>query len=205
MPHRGAVGDSWRGGHYQARALARCRPVAARMGRLAIRAARRGVPALRRRSPRRRRPWWSPPIPPCRCRGRCGSSVLTTWMRSRYGTAGGISTMNCRFVFGSGCCEKAGVSLRSVAVTRTPNTSRSVRRRRSCMRVNSRYLRSSTGCAAAAHTSPDHGLSQWNSPRPPRAGTPLKWPGLGRHCGCRPRRQSPSLPWSPELLAQTPP
>jgi uncharacterized protein YndB with AHSA1/START domain len=52
MPHRSAVGDSWRGGHHQARALAGRRPVTARLGRLAIWATRRGVSALRRRGPR---------------------------------------------------------------------------------------------------------------------------------------------------------
>ena len=84
--------------------------------------------------------WWSPPIPPRRCRGLCGSSVLTTWMRSRCGTVGGTSTMKCRFVFGTGYCVRAGAWRRSVAATRIPKANRSVRRRRSCTRLNCRYL-----------------------------------------------------------------
>jgi hypothetical protein len=137
-------------------------------------------------------PWWSPLIPPRRCQGRCGSSVLTMWRRSRYGTAGGTSMMKCRFAFGGGYCVKANASLRSVAAIPMLITSRSVRRRRSCTCVNCRYLRSSTGCAAAARTSPGHVPSQWNSPCP--RDVPPNSPAPGRRCGCVPGHPSRSPP-----------
>ena len=79
--------------------------------------------------------WWSPPIRPCQCRGRRGSSASITSTRSRYGTAGGTSMMNCRFAFGSGYYGRIGASRPSAAATRTASTSRSARHRLSCTRM----------------------------------------------------------------------
>ena len=73
VPHRRAAGDSRRGGHHPARALAGCRPVAARLGGLAIWPERRGVSALRRRGPRSR--WAGGRRPPVRAVAGVGVGV----------------------------------------------------------------------------------------------------------------------------------
>ena len=109
---------------------------------LALRAARRCVPRFAEGSSARSRR-----LGGRRPSGRAGAGIgvgvrfRSMRTRSRYGTAGAnLSPTNCRrFYFGSGCCVRAGASRRSVAATPTPKARRSVRRRRSCTRVNYRY------------------------------------------------------------------
>ena len=76
-----------RRGHHPPRALAGNRIATGRLGRLAVRTARRRLCHLRRDACGPTAAWWWLRIHRCRCRDAHGSSVTTTWTRWRSGTA----------------------------------------------------------------------------------------------------------------------